>query len=187
MTFKCLIFACFALLVAGQVAHAQIGFHGGVRAAYTSISWDDTSFDDENDKGNGPGVGLSIGYGFNPLLTMMVSLSSHTLNGGDANTHYAEIVSRFHLGQKTVQPYLEAGVMGSIFRFDDIDVRFSGPGVSLGAGLRLAFSDKVGMELGIRPARSRYDKIKSGRQSADIDAIKTWQMRSYVGLSVYID
>ena len=43
------------------------------------------------------------------------------------------------------------------------------------------------MELGVRPTRSFYNKVKSGRQSADISAIKTWQLRSYIGLSIYID
>lgn len=187
MFHKIFSFALFALLVTSSASLAQIGFHGGLRAAHASISWDDTSFDENNEKGTGPGVGVSIGYGFNPLLTMMVSLSSHTLNGGDAYTHYAEIVSRFHLGKKSIQPYLEAGVMGSIFRYDDIDVRFSGPGFTAGGGVRAAFSDRIGMELGVRPTRSFYNKVKSGRQSADIDAIKTWQLRSYIGLSIYID
>lgn len=187
MSYILCLFALITMLVSSSAAMAQMGFHGGFRASYATISWDDTTFDENNDKGTGPGVGVSIGYGFNPLLTMMVSLSSHTLNGGDANTHYAEIVSRFHLGERKVQPFLEAGVLGSIFRFDDIDVRFSGPGFIAGGGVRAAFSERVGMELGIRPTRSFYNKVKSGRQSADIDAIKTWQLRSYVGLSIYID
>jgi hypothetical protein len=43
------------------------------------------------------------------------------------------------------------------------------------------------LELGLRPTRAQYEKIKVGKQSNDIDAIKTWQLRSYVGLSVYIN
>lgn len=187
MPYNVCFLAFIALTLSFADASAQTGFHGGIRASYASISWDDTTFDENNEKGKGPGIGVSVGYGFNPLLTMMVNLSSHTLNGGDANTHYAEIVSRFHIGEKSIQPFLEAGVMGSIFRFDDIDVRFSGPGFSAGVGLRAAVSDNIGLELGVRPTRSYYNKVKSGRQSADIDAVKTWQMRSYVGLSVYID
>jgi opacity protein-like surface antigen len=166
---------------------AQTGFHGGVRFAHTLISWDDTTFDENDENGTGPGIGIAVGYGFNPLLTMMVSLSAHTLNSGKANTQYAEILGRFHLGQTRFQPYLEAGVMGSLFRYDDIDVRFSGPGIVAGAGLKAAISDKLSLELGVRPARSIYDKIRSGRQSNEIEDVKTWQIRSYVGISVYID
>jgi len=166
---------------------AQIGFHGGVRLAHATITWDDTSFDEKNEKGKGPGLGVAIGYGFNPLLTMMVSLSAHKLNDGSANTQYAEIVGRFHLGQNRIQPYLEAGVLGTLFRFDNTDVRFSGPGILAGAGMRASISDKISLELGLRPSRVQYEKIKVGKQSNDIDAIKTWQLRSYVGLSVYID
>jgi len=166
---------------------AQVGFHGGLRAASTLISWDETTFD-ENDKiGSGPGVGIAIGYGFNPVLTMMVSLSAHTLNDGAANTQYAEIVGRFHVGQNRLQPYLEAGVIGTLFRYDDVDVRFSGPGIMTGAGLRMPIFNKLSVELGLRPTRARFDKVKVGKQSNDIDAIKTWQLRSYVGMSVYID
>jgi hypothetical protein len=166
---------------------AQMGFHGGLRLTHSVINFDDTSFDENSKNGVGPGVGVAVGYGFNPILTMMVSLSSNTLNSGVANTHYAEILGRFHLGQSRFQPYLEAGVMGSIFRYDDIDVRFSGPGLVAGAGLRAALSNKFSLEAGVRPTRARFDKVKSGKQSNDIEAIKTWQIRSYVGLSVYID
>jgi hypothetical protein len=183
---KFLLSLSFIVLTLGP-AYAQTGFHGGLRFAHTSISWDDTTFDDIDNRGKGPGVGIAIGYGFNPILTMMVSLSAHKLNDGAANTQYAEILSRFHLGQNRFQPYLEAGVMGSLFRYENIDVRFSGPGIMTGAGLRASLSDKLSLELGLRPTRARYEKIRVGKQSNDIDAIKTWQMRSYVGLSVYID
>ncbi len=166
---------------------AQTGFHGGLRFSHSVITFDDTSFDESSDNGAGPGVGVAIGYGFNPILTMMVSLSAHTLNDGVANTQYAEILGRFHFGQHRFQPYVETGVMGSLFRYDGIDVRFSGPGLVAGAGLRAALSEKISLEAGIRPARARFDKIKSGKQSNDIEDIKTWQFRSYVGISVYID
>ncbi len=187
MKYRSILFAFAIILGSNLPSFAQVGFHGGVRFAHTVISWDDTTFDENTDNGKGPGVGVAIGYGFNPILTMMVSLSAHKLNDGAANTQYAEIVSRFHLGQTWIQPYLEAGVMGSLFRYDDIDVRFSGPGLVAGAGLRAALTDKFSLELGVRPARSRYDKIKVGKQSNDIEDAKTWQLRSYVGLSVYID
>lgn len=166
---------------------AQVGFYGGVRAAHATLSWDETSFDENEEKGRGPGVGVAIGYGFNPIYTMMVSLSSHNLNGGDAITRYAEIVGRFHVAGRQIQPYLEAGVMGSVFRFENDDARFSGPGVLAGAGLRAVFKERFSFEMGLRPARARFNKVKVGNQSNDIEAVKTWQMRSYVGLSVYID
>jgi opacity protein-like surface antigen len=174
-------------LLAFMPAHAQTGFHGGLRVAYTSISWDDTTFDENDKKGRGPGLGLAIGYGFNPIYTMMVSLSAHNLNDGAASTQYAEIVGRFHLGQNNIQPFLEAGVMGTLFRYEDVDVRFSGPGYMAGAGLRASITNKLSLELGFRPTRARYEKVRVGKQSNDIDAVKTWHMRSYVGLSVYID
>ncbi len=166
---------------------AQTGFHGGLRFAHSVITFDDTSFDENSDNGAGPGLGVAIGYGFNPILTMMVSLSAHTLNDGVANTQYAEILGRFHLGPNRLQPFLEAGVMGSLFRYDGIDVRFSGPGLVAGAGMRAALSERLSLEAGVRPTRARFDKLKSGKQSNDIEPIKTWQIRSYVGLSVYID
>jgi hypothetical protein len=77
--------------------------------------------------------------------------------------------------------------LGTLFRFDNTDVRFSGPGILAGAGMRASISDKISLELGLRPSRVQYEKIKVGKQSNDIDAINTWQLRSYVGLSVYID
>jgi len=182
-----ILFSIFVIICTSLPSVAQIGFHGGLRFTHAVISWDDTSFDEFNENGKGPGLGVAIGYGFNPLLTMMVSLSAHDLNNGAAKTQYAEIVSRFHLGQNRIQPYLEAGVLGTLFRFDNTDVRFSGPGIMAGGGLRASISDKISLELGLRPARAQYEKIKVGKQSNDIDAIKTWQLRSYVGLSVYID
>ena len=187
MKYKSILIATLFVVATSISAVAQIGAHGGLRFTHTVISWDDTSFDENDDYATGPGVGVAIGYGFNPLFTMMVSLSAHTLNNGVANTQYAEILGRFHLGEKRLQPYAEAGVLGSLFRYDDIDVRFSGPGLVAGAGLRASLSNKFALELGVRPTRARFDKIKAGKQSNDIEAAKTWQFRSYVGFSVYID
>jgi hypothetical protein len=187
MNVLCLFVTLIVIFSTCVPTKAQVGFHGGLRAASTIISWDETTFDENDKVGSGPGVGIAIGYGFNPVLTMMVSLSAHMLNNNVANTQYAEIVGRFHLGQNRLQPYLEAGVIGTLFRYDEVDVRFSGPGIMTGAGLRMPIFNKLSVELGVRPTRARFDKVKVGNQSNDIDAIKTWQLRSYVGMSVYID
>jgi len=177
---------------------AQEGFHGGLRFSYASVQFDNTDFDDQSKKGTGSGIGLSFGYGFNPVYTMMVSLSSHKLNGGDANAHYAEIVGRFHpvpdrreydiriQKPRKVIPFLEAGVLGTYFKYTDIDSRFSGPGVSVGTGLKLSLGKAISLEAGIRPARVQFEKVKVGKVVSDVETIKSWQMRSYAGLSIYL-
>lgn len=187
-----------ALLTVPSHVLAQEGFHGGFRYSYASVRFDNTDFDDQSKKGTGSGIGLSFGYGFNPVYTMMVSLSSHKLNSGDANAHYAEIVGRFHpipdrreydiriQKPRTVIPFLEAGVLGTYFKYTDIDSRFSGPGVSVGTGLKLSLGKVLSLEAGIRPARVQFEKVKVGKVVSDVETIKSWQMRSYAGLSIYL-
>jgi hypothetical protein len=187
-----------ALLASPNLIMAQEGFHGGFRYSYASVRFDNTDFDEQSKKGTGSGLGLSVGYGFNPVYTMMVSLSSHKLNSGDANAHFAEIVGRFHpipdrrdydvriQNPRAIVPFLEAGVLGTYFKYTDIDSRFSGPGVSVGTGLKLRLGKAVSIEGGIRPARVQFEKVKVGKVVSDVETIKSWQMRSYAGLSIYL-
>jgi hypothetical protein len=187
-----------SLCIPHGVVFAQEGFHGGFRFSHSQVRFDNTSFDENSEKGKGPGIGLSVGYGFNPVYTMMISLSSHKLNDGDANAHYAEIVGRFHpipdrreydvrvSKPKILNPFVEAGVLGTYFKYTDIDSRFSGPGVSVGTGLKLSLGKAISFEAGIRPARVLFEKVRVGKVVSDVETIKSWQMRSYAGLSIYL-
>jgi hypothetical protein len=187
-----------SLLIPSNSVIAQEGFHGGFRFSHSQVRFDDTDFDENSKKGKGPGIGLSFGYGFNPVYTMMISLSSHKLNSGDASAHYAEIVGRFHpipdrreydvrvSKPKILNPFVEAGVLGTYFKYTNIDSRFSGPGVSVGTGLKIRLGKAISLEGGIRPARISFEKVRVDKVVSDVEAIKSWQMRSYAGLSIYL-
>jgi hypothetical protein len=192
-----LLLLCSQLIPLSSV-YAQEGFHGGFRYSHTTVRFDNTDFDENSTKGKGSGIGVSVGYGFNPVYSMMVSVSSHRLNDGDAKAKFAEIVGRFHLipdqreyelrvqKPKLINPFLEFGVLGTYFKYSDVDSRFSGPGVSVGSGLKLSLGKAVSLEAGIRPARVLFQKVRVGKQVSDLETIKSWQMRSYAGISVYL-
>src|SRR5690606_36374136 len=105
---------------------AQTGVYLSLNPSYAVLSWDDTQFDEVDKNGKGPGLGLAFGYGFNEVLTLMVSLSSYSLNDGAARSHYAEIMGRFHFLERRITPYAEVGALGTYFKYDGTDSRFSG-------------------------------------------------------------
>jgi hypothetical protein len=165
----------------------QNGFYVSLNPSYSVISFDDTQFDENDDNGTGPGLGLAFGYGFNHVLTLMVSVSSFSLNEGAARSNYAEVVGRFHILNRRITPYLEAGALGTYFKYDDVDNRLSGTGVSVGTGLKIGITPKASIEMGIRPSRVYFHKIKVGNQTSDLEDVKTWQTRAHIGVSFYIN
>jgi len=177
----------FVFALTDSNVNAQNGVYFSLNPSYAILSWDDTQFDENNKNGTGPGLGLAFGYGFNEILTLMVSASSFSLNGGAANSHYAEIIGRFHLLDRRITPYAEVGALGTYFKYSDADTRFSGTGLSVGTGLKIGITPKASIELGVRPSRIYFHKIKIGKQTSDLDDVKTWQTRGHVGISFYIN
>jgi len=175
------------LVLSNSLVLGQNGFYVSLSPTYSVITFDDTQFDENDENGTGPGLGLAIGYGFNHVLTLMVSVSSYSLNDGAAQSSYAEVLGRFHILNRRITPYVEAGALGTYFKYDDVDSRFSGTGLSLGTGLNIRITPKASIELGIRPSRIYFNKIKVGDQTNDIDDVKTWQTRAHIGVSFNIN
>lgn len=180
--FKLSLFLFFFVLTNSTV-WGQSGFYVSLNPSYSVITFDDTKFDENDENGTGPGLGLAFGYGFNHVLTLMVSVSSYSLNEGAARSSYAEVVGRFHILNRRITPFVEAGALGTYFKYEDVDNRLSGTGVSVGTGLKIGITPKASIEMGIRPSRVYFHKIKIGNQASDIEDVKTWQTKAHIGIS----
>jgi len=152
------------------------------------LTFKDTQFDENNASGSGYGIGASVGYGFNQHLTMMINAASYALNDKEAKMNQLEVLGRYHIGTYRMQHFIEASAMGSLFHYtNNKKVVFSGLGVGLGAGLRIALSESLSIESGYRPVRFDFNKVRVDNKISDIERIATTQYRSYVGLSLYIN
>jgi opacity protein-like surface antigen len=152
------------------------------------LKFEDIQFDENNASGSGYGVGASVGYGFNQHLTLMINAATLSLNDNDARMNQLELLGRYHLGKYRIQPFMETSVMGSLFKYsNNKSVVFSGLGIGVGGGIRIAITDQLSLESGYRPVRFDFSKVRIDNRISDIDRISTTQFRTFVGLSLYLD
>jgi len=192
MPFHCLtkstLYVFLIVLLVSPSVLAQTGFYSTVNASHMILTFKDTQFDENNASGSGYGIGASVGYGFNQHLTMMINAASYALNDKEAKMNQLEVLGRYHIGTYRMQPFIETSAMGSLFHYtNNKKVVFSGLGVGLGAGLRIALSESLSIESGYRPVRFDFNKVRVDNKISDIERIATTQYRSYVGLSLYIN
>jgi hypothetical protein len=167
---------------------AQTGFYTTANVSHMLLKFEDTQFDENSASGSGYGISTSLGYGFNEHLTLMINAASFSLNDKVAKMNQLELLGRYHLGSYRIQPFVETSAMGSLFNYsNNKKVVFSGLGVGIGAGLRLAINETISLESGYRPVRFDFNKVRVDNRISDIERISTTQYRTYVGISLYID
>jgi len=182
------LYGFIMILLFSPSSFAQTGFYTTVNASHMLLKFEDTQFDESNASGSGYGISSSIGYGFNEHLTLMINAASFSLNDKVAKMNQLEILGRYHVGSYRIQPFLESSAMGSLFHYsNNKKVVFSGLGIGIGAGLRIAINETISLESGYRPVRFDFNKVRVDNRISDIERISTTQYRSYVGISLYID
>ena len=136
--------------------------------------------------GAGGGLGLTLGYGFGPLVTTYVRLSGGVvgLGGGtatddDYNSFAEDVVAaralelgaRFHFrrGQR-LRPYAAVAVSARTLSYDDIsigtdegdergrrgDLTLAGRGLAFGGGLLYALTPSLALDAGFHFTGARY-------------------------------
>ncbi len=155
-----------------------------------------------DDAESGGGLGIVLGYGFSPKwqLTFQVDAAnidldarnagagSYTLSHGDLGVRYT-----FANTARAWVPYLSAAVSSRIASASidqtlvtSSDVTLSGPAVSLGGGVQYFFSQKVALDIGLLFSGGKFDNVKVGSLSVDLDnAENSNSTRFNIGLTFY--
>lgn len=175
-----------AVLIVGipSLSLAQEGPYVGLRTGFNSMTFDgDIKYSETEDGASGPGVWVDFGYTFNPLLTLFVSVSGHRLNSGDSHVGNALVGGRFRFLEGGASPYAEIVAGGATFKYADIDARFSGQQVGLGAGFDVFLGRHLTLDVGVRAQRLWLNKVRTGEVTMDIETMKIIQLAPSVGLS----
>jgi hypothetical protein len=104
------------------------------------------AFEDADATDSGPGVGVTVGYGFHPNFSAYAQFSAASVDGGLDEKYgvaHIDIGTRVHFRApaKTVVPYLRAGLSSCAFQQDvDTDeIKGSGLGFAFGGGINAHF------------------------------------------------
>lgn len=165
------------------------GFMGALDIGGTSYS------DDVDGSASGPGIDLTLGYGFTPALAAYLQLGGASFSDfsdiGEASITNAGVGARYHLGggQKKLVPFLGGGVFYQSLSIDfDVvsgdgafigggEADFSGVGGGGEAGILYFFSPALAVEAG---ARVLFSSLS--RDDVDVD-ISTTTFDIGVGVS----
>lgn len=145
-----------------------------------------------DDSHGGGGIGVMVGYGFSPLITLYLGLNGSVVDGNQLRDEY--ILTHVDLGvlfnfvsrSRTV-PYLTGGVTFRQASFDDYpdDIDFNGGGITVGGGLKYYASRQVAVDVGLVGTLGTFTEVDVGRATFDINEIDAGSARLMLGLSFY--
>jgi opacity protein-like surface antigen len=149
------------------------------------------AFEDESDTGGG--LGLQIGYGFSPLVTLYLGLNGASMDSDDVEDAYTlahvdlGTQLNFQSGRSAAVPYGLIALSGRAVTFETNagDITFSGGGVTLGGGLKYFLSPTFALDLGITGTFGPFTSIEAGGVSVEIDDINASSIRLGLGLSFF--
>ena len=158
----------------------------------TTIGYDDDDFNTQS----GGGLGIQFGYGVSNLVTLFIGVDGSVMSSEDVDGSYAlahvDLGSQFNFGKprSAVRPY---GVIALTFRqatFDleggnqNVEIDFSGGGLTLGGGLKYFFSRAVALDVGLNLTFGEFTDVQVGgvtvQDALDLNATSG---RFMVGLS----
>lgn len=185
MPLRFLTLAAVLLLGAASYAAAQPysntrGLYLNVHASATSITYEADDFEDFDETDGGGGLGVEVGYGFSPLVSLFVALNGSGMeaDGGDTYTlGHGDLGVRFNFrsGERLV-PYASLAVTGrqATFEFENGgEIELSGGGGTLGGGLAYFVSPRLALDAGLRLTAGTFTDVSVGRLTVsnfDVDA-----------------
>ena len=138
---------------------------------------------------SGSGVGLVLGYGFSPQLSLYGQLSgaAMTSSAGDAySLTHIDIGARVHFrtGPNIVVPFMQLGLTGRAVSADDggSTVTSSGGGVSLGGGLNAHFTPAVALSAAVTWTLGDFDTFHVDKRSLPGYGVNATTARVHLGL-----
>lgn len=158
----------------------------------TSMSFNEDAFDTQS----GGGFGVQFGYGVSRLVTLFIGVNGASMSNNDiedgVTLAHVDLGVQLNFGRErsAVRPY---GAIAATFReetFDfgaanqNVEIDFSGGGLTLGGGLKYFFSPPVALDVGVDLTFGTFSDVQSGgvilQNVVDIDASSG---RLKVGLS----
>ena len=165
------------------------GFHVGVNVAGAGITYDsDTQTD------SGPGVGVTLGWGFINLITAYVEMTASTMDGLNVSGDTYDMVN-FDIGArfnfldkgKKFRPYALVALSG-IGAERDIAGRvpvISGGGLTVGGGLAYFFSRKISADVGLKFSSVTFTQSELAGATTTIPDLPATATRFTLGMNYW--
>lgn len=189
------VFCCTLVLPAqAQRRSNTTGLFLNAHLSGNSASYDFDNFDafaDESDSGGG--LGVQIGYGFSPLVTLYLGINGAAMDSDDVEDAYTlahvDLGGQFNFqsGRSAAVPYATVALSARQVNFetDFGDVNFNGGGLTLGGGLKYFLSPKVALDVGLTGTFGTFTEIDFGDAAFDINEIDATSVRLALGLSFF--
>lgn len=144
------------------------GFHLGAHLNGSSLQ-----FTDENTTESGGGIGFRLGWGFTPNFTAFLGADGASMEGGDYTLGHGDLGVRYHFVSETRRgaPYLDGSFSYWLAETLELGpkVEIGGPAFSVGGGYLHFFSSSVAFDVGLRLGFGRFDEVRSGGVTVNID------------------
>ena len=161
------------LIVLSAPAQAQslsntTGVYLNAHLSGTSITYD---FDNAGEETNsGGGLGVQIGYGFSPLVTLFLGANGSGMETEDGDSYalsHVDVGVRFNFGagRRQLVPYadLAATFRQATFEFENgTEIDVSGGGGTLGGGLAYFLSPTIALDLGLQLTFGTFSDVSVG-------------------------
>lgn len=143
---------------------------------------------DGADTESGGGIGLRLGYGFSPLVTLYIASEGAWFSEHEYALGHGDLGLRFNFASadNKLRPYLDVAASGRAMQ-DEI-YQISGFGGTLGGGLQYFLSTPLALDLGLKWTFGSYTTVKerdSGTSVSADDGIDASSARFNIGLSWY--
>ena len=180
-----------ATSAAAQRAPDTRGLHLGAAANATSVKLDETSFSDD-ERENGYGIDLYIGYNFTRNLGLTFGLTAANINDSgttDFSIGHADIAGRLSFpGRSPFVPYLELSLAGVNAQYEaaDEEVELQGAGFGLGGGFNYFFSPRAALDASFRYTIGEFDDGEIDDRDIDTgDGVGFNTTRLKLGIAFY--
>ena len=169
------------VLLSPAVAHAtstgDLMLGGGLSAGRLSVEIEGIADETED---TGLGGYLQLGYGFNQVVALNLSVEGSSMSGGKGDSFSKEsyrllsgdLGIRLHFHTPRLTPYGELGVCAiSLGDYDasNEDNHIRGRGGYLGGGLLVGLGPQVAIDLGLRGSFGSFTEVQVGRVTLDIE------------------
>jgi len=185
---------CLAMALPAQAQSNTTGLFLNAHLSGNSINYDFeefNAFEDESDTGGG--LGLQIGYGFSPLVTIFLGANRASMDSDDVEDAYAlwhvdlGTQLNFQSGRSAAVPYGVIALSARQVKFETNggDINFNGGGVTLGGGIKYFLAPEFALDLGLTGTFGPFNNIEAGGITVDIDNINATSVRLGLGLSFF--
>lgn len=165
-------------------------FHAHLAAHSQSIA-------NQDDLDAGGGLGIRVGYGVSPLVTLYLGLDGASMSseddvsqsffGDEYTLGVVEIGAQFNFRRdKKLVPYFDAALIGaaSVVDEDGREASIEGGGIGIGGGVKYFVSPEFALDGGLYTTMGSYDEQEVNGDTQDIGA-SFGMGRFIVGISWY--